>query len=105
MIKTKYIYKILTPCEWKEVEKNQMLNLTLQPNDMEFIHLSKKTQIAATISRYYYNNKELVLLKFKTQDLKKNLRWEKSTHNQYFPHYYGCIPAQFILDVLKIRDE
>lgn len=105
MIKTRYIYKILTPREWKKVVKNQMLNLTLQPNDLEFIHLSKKTQIAGTISRYYNNKKELVLLKFKTQDLKKHLKWEKSSHNQYFPHYYGCIPTQFILDVLKIKDE
>tara|TARA_X000000950_G_C13374884_1_gene441902 strand:+ start:107 stop:424 length:318 start_codon:yes stop_codon:yes gene_type:complete len=105
MFKTKYIYKIFTLFEWKKVQKERIIKLKSQPNDLEFVHLSKKDQISGTINRYFKKKRKLVMIKLSVDDLHDNLKWEKSRENKYYPHYYGCISTKIILDVKKIENE
>ena len=105
MSRVKYIYKIFTPSEWQKVKDEKIIKIGYQSNDVDFVHLSTKNQVADTIKKYYSDEERLVIIKLKVDDIKDLLIWEKSRNNQYFPHCYGCFSTRIILDIKNINNE
>ena len=63
-----------------------------------FIHLSTAAQYTATANRYYQGRRDLVLLEVDEAAL-ADLRYERSTNDELFPHLYGELPVQAVIRV------
>ncbi len=63
-----------------------------------FIHLSTAAQYPATANRYYIGRADLVLLEVDPSQL-VDLRYEKSTNDELFPHLYGELPTSAVVRV------
>ena len=63
-----------------------------------FIHLSTSDQYIATANRYYRGRDDLVLLEVDPDGL-SDLRYEKSTNDELFPHLYSELPASAVVRV------
>lgn len=68
-----------------------------------FIHCSTKSQVAATIKRYYSNQVAVLLLHIDEAKLTSPLKYELATSvNENFPHIYGQINKDAIVKMQKI---
>ena len=63
-----------------------------------FIHCSTSEQIAATANRFYAGQSDLLLLHINPELLAAELRWEPAD-GQEFPHIYGLINLDAVVDV------
>jgi uncharacterized protein (DUF952 family) len=65
-----------------------------------FIHLSTPVQYVATANRYYVGRSDLVLLEVSENEIAgTELRYEKSTNDELFPHFYGELPLNAVMRV------
>lgn len=86
------VYKILTLQEWDTAKKNGRVITDLDQRD-GFIHLSSSSQLSLTLSLYFKDYKEVVLLQVDTDKVKDKLIFEepvpKGSRAGLFPHIYG----------------
>ena len=69
MSRVKYIYKVFTALEWQKVKNEKTIKIGSQLNDIDFVHLSTKNQVAGTIKKYYSDEENLVIIKLKVDDI------------------------------------
>ena len=93
------VYKILTLEEWNTAKKNGKVITELDQND-GFVHLSTSNQLGLTLSLYFKDHKNVVLLQINTQMLKDKLIFEepipKNDRTGLFPHIYGELSTEHI---------
>lgn len=63
-----------------------------------FVHCSTPDQVAATVARYFETTAGHVALVIDA-DRAGDVRWEPSTGGERFPHVYGPIPLDAVVDV------
>lgn len=63
-----------------------------------FFHLSTATQVVETARRHYADVADLWVLAFETQTLAPALKWEPSRGGALFPHYYGEVPVDLVVE-------
>jgi len=98
----KFIYKICLKKEWIKAKKNRKFNGSKKDKLDGYIHFSNKSQVVSTLNKYFYNEKEkLILLKVKTAKL-DNLYWEKSRNNLLFPHLYTYLNLKHVAKVYQL---
>ncbi|CAH0995565.1 hypothetical protein EMA8858_01688 [Emticicia aquatica] len=56
-----------------------------------FIHLSTSTQVAGVLERYYAGQSNLLKLHINTEMLTAELKYEKATNDELFPHLFGSL--------------
>ena len=94
----KFVYKICTKSEWHDAKnKNKFIG---SKKDIEdgYIHFSGVEQVEGTLKKFFFNQKNLILLKIDTLKL-KNLLWEQASDGNMFPHLYS------VLDVCDVISE
>lgn len=69
-----------------------------------FIHGSTPEQTISTANRYFRGQKDLVLLKIDESRLKSPVRWETSTGDEKFPHIYGPLQKDAVVDVVPLQE-
>jgi uncharacterized protein (DUF952 family) len=96
------IYHLTTPALWKQFAFFDFYEApSLQ--DEGFIHASKAHQLQETANRYFDNEPEVVLLKIDTTLLAAALVYEEAPkRKEEFPHIYGKLNKDAILDVKHI---
>jgi uncharacterized protein (DUF952 family)/N-acetylglutamate synthase-like GNAT family acetyltransferase len=95
------IYHITTLAWWNEQSKsNSYRSKTLHKEG--FIHCSTKEQVAGVLERYYAGQKELLLLHIDPTLLKSELKFEKSTNDELFPHVFGEINKEAIVKMEEL---
>lgn len=67
-----------------------------------FIHLSEQHQVAGVLDRYYRNVPDLLLLHIDPAKLTHDLRYDEAANGERFPHVYGPINKDAVVDVEKI---
>ncbi len=67
-----------------------------------FIHCSLKSQVYSTGGRYFTGRHDLLLLTIDPEKLTAPLRYEEATNNELFPHIYGTINTDAIINYEKI---
>ncbi len=67
-----------------------------------FIHLSTENQVAGVLERYYANQTNLLKLHIDTTKLDANLIYEPATNNELFPHLYGQLSKNAIIQIEEL---
>ena len=96
------IFHLTTKAEWdKAVDKSSYETPSL--TEEGFIHCSHENQIAEVLERYFAGKKDLVKLVIDTDKLtsKYVFEWSPSIQDT-FPHVYGAINADAVIEVVAI---
>jgi uncharacterized protein (DUF952 family) len=73
------------------------------PLDSEgFIHCSTFQQIVKTANRFFYNQTGLVILCIESDKVKAEIKYE-NVENQYFPHIYGALNIDAVIQVVEFE--
>jgi uncharacterized protein (DUF952 family) len=93
------IYHVTTKQEWDDaLKKGFYEGASLKPEG--FIHCSKANQVQGVLERYFKNKTDLVKLIIDTNKLTNKLRFDFSPSvNEEFPHVYGVINIDAVIEV------
>ena len=101
---TDKVYKVLRANEWETASKTGKIITDLDKGD-GFIHLSTAVQLAATLSFFFQDSDEVILLQLDLEKLDKDkLLYEEPYPNQgkrksAFPHLYSELRTDQIANV------
>jgi uncharacterized protein (DUF952 family) len=94
------IYHIVIESEWNA----QIVSSEFAPSAFEkeeFIHTSRRHQVAGVVNRYYKGRNDLLLLEIDETRLESKLIDEPASSGELFPHVYGKINKDAILKVSR----
>lgn len=97
------IYHVTTSKDWEGAKQaGEYIHPSL--NDEGFIHCSQEHQVSGVLERYFVGQTELVKLVIDTDKLTSKFvfDWSPSTADT-FPHVYGPINIEAVIDVLAIN--
>jgi len=97
-----FIYHITTSHWWNKFSANETYETETFAEE-KFIHCSTREQVKGVLERYYANQKELLLLHINPALLKAELKFEKSTGDEMYPHVYGKVNKDAIMKVEVIK--
>ncbi|MFL2802426.1 MAG: DUF952 domain-containing protein [Paracoccaceae bacterium] len=98
------IYKVFTEEENNLFISNGYTNGSQADYRDGFIHLSARHQLLDTINKHFNHLKTIYIFSFYINSLDKNLKWEKSRNEEYFPHYYAHLLLEDNIYALKIKN-
>src|SRR5690242_8219670 len=93
-----FIYHIVLPEVWERFKTRP----SYQPESLAsegFIHCSYPSQLDAVLKRYYRGVEKVLILKIDTDKLLSKLVKEPSTNNEMYPHIYGRLNHNAVVDV------
>lgn len=96
------IYHITTQSHWAD----QINSNTYAPtsyNQDQFIHCCEAHQLEGVLFRYFKGAKELLVIHLDETRLKAPLLYEPGTHDELFPHLYGVINKDAIVQIQKLQ--
>lgn len=94
------IYHILTPADWEQAQQQgdyRPVSLSAEG----FIHLSTRSQVVNTLANFFAGHTGLVMLAVEAARLQAELRYD-AADGQFFPHLYGPLNLDAVVDVLQI---
>ena len=97
----KFVYKICTKSEWKEIKSKGQLTGSKKDLEDGYIHFSGDDQVEGTLKKFYQNQKDLILLKVDTLKL-NHLVWEQTSDGNMFPHLYSSLDVSNVVDEIEI---
>lgn len=99
------IYHITTKTEWENAKAKGSYEAPSLHTE-GFIHCSEVHQVQGVLERYYSGKKDLVKLVIDTQKLSVPLKYELAPSvNENFPHVYGEINIDAVVEVMTINVE
>lgn len=93
-----FIYHIVLPEVWERFKTRP----SYQPDSLAtegFIHCSYPGQLEDVLKRYYSRVERVLILKIDTDKLFSKLVKEPSTNNEIYPHIYGRLNHNAVVDV------
>lgn len=93
-----FIYHIVLPEVWARFKSRP----SYQPDSLAaegFIHCSYPSQLEAVLKRYYSGVEKVLILKIDTEKLLSKLVKEASTNDEMYPHIYGRLNLNAVVDV------
>ena len=97
----KYIYKIINKNEWQKVKDSGTYLGSSKDLEDGYIHFSGEDQVKGTLKKFFYKQKNLILLKVDTLKL-DNLLWEQASDGNMFPHLYSSLDVSSIISEFEI---
>ena len=95
------IFHITTRADWQhQADEAEYEAASLATEG--FIHLSTETQVAGVLERYYQDVPDLLLLHVDPNKLTHDLRYERATSNEHFPHLYGKLNKDAVVKVEEL---
>ena len=99
-------YKILTLDQWQNASENGFVITELDKKD-GFIHLSTSKQLAASLSFYFKDHDEVVLLKLSGMDFEDEIVFEvpfpAKKRISAFPHLYSKLDVNRASEVWFLK--
>lgn len=93
-----FIYHIVLPDVWDRFKDKP----SYQSESLEtegFIHCSYPNQLDAVLKRYYRGVERVLILKIDTEKLLSKLVKEPSANDEMYPHIYGRINQNAVVEV------
>ena len=97
----KFVYKICTKSEWQEIKDRGQFVGSKKDLEDGYIHFSGEDQVKGTLEKFYFNQKDLILLKVDTLKL-DHLLWEQASDGNMFPHLYSSLNISSVVDEFEI---
>lgn len=95
------IYHLTTPAHWSRFGPGDAY--VAETFDQEgFIHLSTEPQVPGVLQRYYRGVPRLLKLHVDESKLAAKLKYEPSTGGEVFPHLYGPLNREAVVQVEEI---
>jgi len=92
------IYHVALPGDWEKYSGRPSYQTeSLQTEG--FIHCSYQNQLPGVLKRYYSGVEKVVILTIETEKLKSKLVAETSTGGEAFPHLYGRLNHNAVVNV------
>ncbi len=95
------IYHILAKSDWQSHSPNQDYKAESLATE-GFIHCAEQAQIAGVLERYYAGKTDLCMLCIDTSFLVAELKYEQAPNGETFPHIFGVINPEAIVEVKEI---
>jgi uncharacterized protein (DUF952 family) len=95
-----FIYHVVLPEVWERSKGKP----SYQPESLAaegFIHCSYPGQLEGVLKRYYSNVERVLILKIDTDKLLSKLVKEPSTNNEMYPHIYGRLNHNSVVEVTE----
>ena len=100
------VYKILTLDEWEDASKTGFVVTELDKKD-GFVHLSTSSQLAVTLSFFFAQHKQVVLLQLTQDEIKDALVFEapvpEGERSGLFPHLYSELAVNQVSQVWHLE--
>ncbi|MES2774327.1 MAG: DUF952 domain-containing protein [Bacteroidota bacterium] len=97
-----FFYHIVTPAQW-QLFADSIYYEAPSLHTEGFIHASTAEQVEATINRYYKGEPMVLLLKIEVEKLSAELKYELAPSvNEYFPHIYGRLNKDAIIEITVV---
>ena len=93
-----FIYHIVLPEVWERFKDRP----SYQPESLAtegFIHCSYPGQLEGVLKRYYSGVDKVLILKIDTEKLFAKLVKEPSTNNEMYPHIYGRLNHNAVVEI------
>lgn len=98
-----FFYHIVTPAQWA-LFADSIYYEAESLHTEGFIHASTAEQLEATMNRYYKGQPTVLLLKIESAKLSAELKYELAPSvNEYFPHIYGQLNKDAIVNITEIH--
>lgn len=94
------IYHIVLPGVWAQFKDKDFYKAESLSAE-GFIHCSFAGQLEAVLERYYKDAGKVLILTIETENLRSKLVEEPSTNNEIYPHIYGEINRDAIVEVVE----
>lgn len=92
------LFKVLAQSAWEAAEGlGRFEGVGIDVSD-GFIHLSAADQVVQTVRVHFAGQSGLVLVAVDPSVLGQTLRWEASRGGDLFPHVYGVIPMDAVIE-------
>ena len=101
-----FVYKICTKVEWLEAKTVGIFKGSQKDLEDGYIHFSDREQLKKTLKKFFFNQKDLILLKIETIKL-KHLVYEQASDGGMFPHLYCFLEVSNVVgefDIILIND-
>lgn len=92
------IYHITTHANWEKYQGRPSYQ-TESLHTHGFIHCSYEGQVEAVLKRYYSSYPKVLILTIETEKLRSKLVEEPSTGGEVYPHIYGRLNHNAVLNV------
>lgn len=96
------IYKLLPASEWRAAQAGGVFMGSGIDLADGYIHFSTGGQAQETARRYFAGVPDLMLLTIESDDLGPGLKWEPSRGGDLFPHLYGDLALDKVLEARAI---
>ena len=93
-----FIYHIVLPEVWEKFKDKPSYQADSLATE-GFIHCSYPGQLEAVLKRYYSRVEKVLILKIDTDKLFAKLVKEASTDNEMYPHIYGRLNHNAVVDI------
>jgi uncharacterized protein (DUF952 family) len=103
MTRVRLIYKICPASAWREAERQGVFRGSAADMSDGFIHFSTAAQVTETARKHFVGQTGLFLIAVDADALGNALRWERSRHEELFPHLYGELDLGAVTGVLSLR--
>jgi uncharacterized protein (DUF952 family) len=94
------IFHVTTSEEWL-VHRNLPTYTPTAFAQEGFIHCSTAAQLPGVLERYFAGKENLIILNIEEAKLTSPLKYEAATNNELFPHVFGPINKDAIVNVIR----
>lgn len=98
------IYHIVDKKAWKDNARSG----AYKPDSVDtegFIHCSTASQLLETANRFFKGKSGLLLVLISTGQVRSEIKYEQSADHGIFPHIYGPLNLDAVLDTISLIPE
>ena len=96
-MRDRFIFKILTLAQWSDFQLNEQFLGSPVDLDDGYIHMSRASQLKATLDKWYADHQHVILLEVDSQTINSELKYEMSRGGAEFPHLFAALPLKACL--------
>lgn len=94
----RHLYRLVRAPKWKDAAANGFFAGSDHDKADGFVHLSTGDQVEGTADRYFAGLTDVLLLKLDRDRLHGDVRMERSSGGDLYPHLYGSVPLEAVLE-------
>jgi uncharacterized protein (DUF952 family) len=97
------VYKVMSTAEFMQMRRDGVFRGSTADIADGYIHLSRGSQLAATVDKHFCGVDGLMLAAVDLSRLGNAVRWEPSRGGQLFPRIYGLLPVDAVVSAATLE--